>query len=53
MDLDGYFEKVNEAVNACISRCLSVQDYVVDLTRDEPEIAKNNWSKKATPYSAG
>jgi|TARA_R100000093_G_C1939291_1_gene71478 hypothetical protein len=40
MDLDGYFEKVNEAVNACISRCLSVQDYVVDLTRDEPEIAK-------------
>lgn len=40
MDLDGYFEKVNEAVNACISRCLSVQDYLEDLARDEPEIAK-------------
>jgi hypothetical protein len=40
MDLDGYFDKVSEAVNACISKRLSVQDYVEDLTRDEPETAK-------------
>lgn len=40
MDLDGYFEKVSEAVNACISESLSVQDYVEDLTRDNPETAQ-------------
>lgn len=40
MNLDGYFEKVSEAVNTCISKRLSVQDYVEDLTRDEPETAK-------------
>lgn len=40
MDLVGYFEKINDAVNVCISNCLSVQDYVESLTREEPETAR-------------
>ncbi len=40
MDLDEYFDSVDEAVNFCISKCLTAQDFVEDLTRDDPETAR-------------